>query len=178
MAIAAFRRVAGWLRHGAMRSAGGAREPRGNGLRRRFLPVVDAFVEAQRLDLGLTAGETHLLRRAWLEHVDGGDPRGAVLQLLTSFRQRRGGNDEPVASGPSSPDGGDDAVHAAWREGLDAFLLEVLALAGRAACRPAMAVCATRARMRPVVTQSHRPRRGRDPPGHPRRHDGTVTSLP
>jgi len=171
--LGAFRLLAGRLR----RAAGG--RGRDHALRRRFLPVLDSFVEARRQELGLTHEEALLLHRAWLDHIDGGDPREAAGLLLASFRHRR-----RQGGGSGIRPGGGDAVRL-WQSRMAALLLEefpsatvatdlsggVVADPGERAASPARAVAWHRhcGRGPPCARLAHDPAKpgGRVSPGRP-----------
>ena len=114
MALHAFRLLAG-----RVRIMGGRRA------RRRFGPVLDAFITARSVELALTAGETRLLRQAWFDHAEGRDPREAVGLLLASFRQRR---NRKELSHPTDA-AVDPDIDALWHRRLTAALLDELAAA-------------------------------------------------
>lgn len=154
-ALDAFRLLAGRLRRGAH-----------DAVRRRFRPVLDSFVEVQRRNLGLTAGETRLLRRAWLLHVEGRDAREAVRDLLLLFRQRHrqetGGDRCPARENAAG------FHESRWHSRLTALLLDEVSLATalpgpfvrRAALRPGL----PRRSAATSPGRACRHHRGHDPP--------------
>ncbi|MCB9942297.1 MAG: hypothetical protein H6851_01560 [Geminicoccaceae bacterium] len=156
-AIGVFRLMAARVR--AVAGAGS----RGRASLRRFAPVLDAFIAAHSAQLALTGEEAWLLRRAWLEHLEGGDATESARLLLASFRQRRSSGN---ATGPADPADDDPRADSIWHARLEALVLDEMALApGVVPVRPERVRHPSTALPAAPVTAGARPlAQGRDPP--------------